>query len=291
MLSISGRVMVACVAIGGAWMSGCFLNSGAFDTGPSGQEATGGAGGSTPSTTTSGGGATSSNGGAAGAAGSAGSTVSAGGTSTGGASTGGTTTGGAGGTTTSTPVPVCGNNVVESGEDCDDGNPVDGDGCNACHKDCGNPGCVAGTVCNDYPVTGLFTLKDPSSGHCYTLEPAAKSWNEARQECTLLGTGGDLVAPSTAAEMTFVLKLPIFMGANSGDGRFWTGGNDQAQEGVYKWSNSEQWNTPQMGGPSWKGGEPNGGSSDNCFPVGPDGTLRDRNCTADNFWFICEYLP
>ncbi|PLX21916.1 hypothetical protein C0584_01095 [Candidatus Parcubacteria bacterium] len=44
--------------------------------------------------------------------------------------------------------PVCGNGVVESGEDCDDGNTVDGDGCNTdsnnCQFTCGDGFCSAG---------------------------------------------------------------------------------------------------------------------------------------------------
>jgi len=48
------------------------------------------------------------------------------------------------------PVPVCGNALVEAGEACDDGNPVDGDGCeNDCTPSCGNGVADAGEHCDD----------------------------------------------------------------------------------------------------------------------------------------------
>ncbi|HCF58984.1 MAG TPA: hypothetical protein DFS52_13460, partial [Myxococcales bacterium] len=48
--------------------------------------------------------------------------------------------------------PVCGNGTVESGEACDDGNAVDGDGCSADCKSteqCGNGFVDKGEVCDD----------------------------------------------------------------------------------------------------------------------------------------------
>ena len=49
------------------------------------------------------------------------------------------------------PVPVCGNNVVEPPELCDDGNLVDGDGCdsNCTPTGCGNGIVTAGEECDD----------------------------------------------------------------------------------------------------------------------------------------------
>jgi cysteine-rich repeat protein len=55
-----------------------------------------------------------------------------------------------------TPPPVCGNGILETGEECDDGNTVDGDGCNAVCKTeyCGD-GIVQpglGEECDDGPA-------------------------------------------------------------------------------------------------------------------------------------------
>lgn len=48
--------------------------------------------------------------------------------------------------------PLCGNRAIDPGESCDDGNAVDGDGCNA---DCQNENCVAQTVSPGYPAVAL----------------------------------------------------------------------------------------------------------------------------------------
>jgi cysteine-rich repeat protein len=47
--------------------------------------------------------------------------------------------------------PICGNNSVEPGEICDDGNPVDGDGCdnNCTPTACGNGIVTSGETCDD----------------------------------------------------------------------------------------------------------------------------------------------
>ena len=55
-------------------------------------------------------------------------------------------------TTTSTATPVlCGNGTVDAGEQCDDGNQVDGDGCdhNCTPTGCGNGVVTAGEECDD----------------------------------------------------------------------------------------------------------------------------------------------
>src|SRR3989344_4371574 len=49
----------------------------------------------------------------------------------GGGSSGGGSSGGGGGSGGSPPSSVCGNNITESGETCDDGNTLNGDGCNS----------------------------------------------------------------------------------------------------------------------------------------------------------------
>ena len=40
-------------------------------------------------------------------------------------------------TNTNTPHPICGNGIVEKGEECDDGNESEGDGCSECHIEAG----------------------------------------------------------------------------------------------------------------------------------------------------------
>lgn len=83
----------------------------------------------------------------------------------------------------------CGDGVVLANlEDCDDGNDVDGDGCNTNCLDCG-PGGVT----------------NPDNGHCYAVATTALAWEAAGLDC--LSRGGYLATIGDAAENTFVQGL------------------------------------------------------------------------------------
>jgi cysteine-rich repeat protein len=78
---------------------------------------------------------------------------------------------GANSTTDNDCDPACGNGVLEPGETCDDGNPLDGDGCSAdCASDetCGNHvvDTAAGELCDD----GNALDGDGCSGDCKNIE-------------------------------------------------------------------------------------------------------------------------
>ncbi|WP_143141286.1 DUF4215 domain-containing protein [Nannocystis exedens] len=73
--------------------------------------------------------------------------------------------------TTGTPDPVCGNGEVEGGEACDDGNDVEGDGCEpSCVPTpvCGNGEVEQGEVCDD----GNTDDGDECSADCQIATPA-----------------------------------------------------------------------------------------------------------------------
>ena len=75
------------------------------------------------------------------------------------------------GDSTSTPAS-CGNGVVDSGEECDDGNAAGGDGCTAACKSeggvaCGNGVLEAGEQCDDNNTTA----GDGCSSTCQTEPP------------------------------------------------------------------------------------------------------------------------
>jgi cysteine-rich repeat protein len=75
-------------------------------------------------------------------------------------------------TVSGTTIPLCGNGVVDSGEECDDGNLANGDGCSvSCTVEtlCGNGVLNGGEQCDD----GNSVAGDGCSPTC-TLEPRCK---------------------------------------------------------------------------------------------------------------------
>ena len=73
------------------------------------------------------------------------------------------------------PTAVCGNGVVEEGEQCDDGNTVDGDGCSStCQIEacCGNGILEPGEECDD----GNNTSGDGCSADCHLESPPPGAW-------------------------------------------------------------------------------------------------------------------
>jgi fibro-slime domain-containing protein len=177
---------------GGAGGSVANGGSGGAANGGSGGAANGGSGGSVGSAGSSGAGgaANGGSGGAAGAGGRAagggsGAAGSAGSNASGGDAAGEGRADAASDATTDAAVPVCGNGRLEAGEACDDGNPRDGDGCNAiCQVEaewtCPAPGspCVLRRICGDGLLTsdeacddGNTTGDDGCAANCGSVEP------------------------------------------------------------------------------------------------------------------------
>jgi len=165
----------------------------------------------------------------------------------------------------------CGDGIVAGNEQCDDGNAVnDGNGCKAdCNVDC--------------PLTDFLRS---STMHCYQLvDQTALSWDDAHTACLALGSHWDLLAISQSAERDFIDNTVGPVNATS----YWTGGNDSATEGTFVWTNGEPW------WDGWLGGQPNGGSAQNCVALlGVAGqsndACEDRLC-SDQLAYICELSP
>jgi cysteine-rich repeat protein len=160
------------------------------------------------------------------------------------------------------PVPICGNGVIESDEQCDDSNLIADDGCDA---DC-NVECQGGN---------LATLNGETF-HCYVVFLQTKTWGEARATCFALGPGFDLYAPSSQVEMDAIIMA-------SPPGEAWTCGNDLVTEGVYEWGNGETW-----GFAPWSLNEPN--DSGDCISASTNGTIKDGPC-SDVSYVLCERPP
>ena len=129
------------------------------------------------------------------------------------------------------------------------------------------------------PCTGgAASMLDTATGHCYKLFTSPPvSWATAKSNCEAM-TGFHLVRIESANEQSLVHTL-------TGLDIAWTGGNDMAAEGTYKWDDNTAIATFH-----WINNEPNGGAAENC--IGIDGAFaegwRDQICT-DSRAYICEH--
>ena len=160
------------------------------------------------------------------------------------------------------PSTTCGNGVAQGPtEQCDDGNLVDGDGCdNTCTWSCfgaANPAAAVG---------------DPVTGACYARFSTGSSWTDAQNACVALG--GNLASITSAAETT--LLAPLGVGAP------WIGASDAVTENTFTWSNGEPFAYT-----SWGAGEPNNQGDEDCVQVGTNGLWNDNPCTSLQP-YICE---
>ncbi|MFH1131671.1 MAG: lectin-like protein [Pseudomonadota bacterium] len=113
----------------------------------------------------------------------------------------------------------CGNSQIEGGEDCDDGNRLDEDECNAvCMTDC----------------TGGRTF----DLHCYVIKKESQApvrdWADASSYCQSINM--ELAAISSAGEGIF---LTAYRDAVAPSHWLWFGFNDQAVEGTWVFENGE----------------------------------------------------
>jgi hypothetical protein len=137
-------------------------------------------------------------------------------------------------------------------------------------------------------------LTPPSSG-CTSFDynakkywfcPLLKSWQSARSECQSIGY--DLAGVESAAENAFI-RSHLLTSA-------WTGGNDRATEGQWRWasSNVQFWqgsaNGSAVGGAykNWKTFEPNNTLDQDCQRIDVlDGRWADENCNG-LLNYVCE---
>ena len=103
-----------------------------------------------------------------------------------------------------------------------------------------------------------------------------KSWPDAEAHCQ--GDGGHLASVHSEEEMQEVETLNRL-------GYVWLGGNDQQEEGNWKWSDWSPWGYT----PKWQSGYGSKGKSYNC--IGATGEeMWDWTCTV-TYSFICRYDP
>lgn len=165
--------------------------------------------------------------------------------------------------------PYCGDGRLAPGEECDDGNALDGDGCtSSCVVECLSTELKLGTHC--YGEYGDAN-GDPTS------------WDGAKAACE--GFGRHLVTITSSAEADLVW---INMSGFTTQGR-WIGFTDRVAEGTWVWVTNEA-----SGGyfPPWDSGEPNdaGGNEDCTEFLYSYPSWNDNSCSRA-LYFWCESEP
>jgi cysteine-rich repeat protein len=112
----------------------------------------------------------------------------------------------------------CGDGAVDPGEECDDGNRADGDGCNRACLACG-------------PPPAAFTW--PTNGHCYVRHDAPLDFQAAERTCE--DRGAHLVTYTSLPEVDAVAGAL----GRPGDGRAWIGLRDASGAGAFTWVTEE----------------------------------------------------
>ena len=173
-------------------------------------------------------------------------------------------------------IATCGNQVIDPGEECDDGNPVEGDGCTTL--------CRAGASCQAADRPGAEALSvDPGNGHCYARYTAAETFDGASTACA--SGQGHLVTITSSAEQQGAAALGAVGGV------YWIGAVDDANDtdSVFAWVTNEPWSYT-----SFAPNEPDDdlalGGTGECLAITGTGWV-DTNCDFDAFVSgrICEY--
>jgi cysteine-rich repeat protein len=165
---------------------------------------------------------------------------------------------------------ACGNGVVDRGEECDDGNTVNDDGCSAACLRC---------------RTGDGSFAWEANGHCYVRHTERLPFNDAHRVCA--ATGDTLVTYTTGYESRAVRQrlLPDDAGPH------WMGMRISLQ-GAFEWITAEP--MPRF---DWAPGEPAAGGR--CATQTPSTLAGDTYSAPGVAWhavdcntrlpFICEH--
>lgn len=160
--------------------------------------------------------------------------------------------------------------------DCDDGdssiNPGETEACDGIDNDC--DGTVDSTSACPCDIEYNGDLEQP-----YMFCSTSKSWPDASTHCQTYGY--ELAAVTTNAENTWVDDTADTYST----GKWHIGFTDESSEGTWIWVNGEA-----TAYTNWKGGEPNGGNTENCVEINrfhPTRTWNDGDC-SQSLPYICE---
>ncbi len=169
-------------------------------------------------------------------------------------------------TSTGSGGPVCGDGVIQAGEECDDGNGATGDGCAACVVECG----------------GKHEFKDPKTFHCYYYDDFSDdTFAEATAFCAGWRKNATLAAITSSEEAFF---LTVTKGVESNT---WIGATDLVKDNEYQWVTGEPWG----GYTNWAPGYPMSSSFLHCVNLGVQ-NLKWENCPCEiTNITLCESSP
>lgn len=153
----------------------------------------------------------------------------------------------------------CGDGSVDPGEECDDDNTVDGDGCSACEIDC-----------------AATEARDPTTGHCYRVFMGDTMQPDAEADCQAWGGApglGHLVSIEDASESAFVDTL---VNVNA-----WIGADDF--DGTWTWIDDTPYTFE-----AWQIGEPNHPGTEHCMFMDVEAKWHDHDCGDVRPAYVCE---
>lgn len=153
---------------------------------------------------------------------------------------------------------ICGNGILEHGEQCDDHDTYNDDDCSSLCK-ITNEDCSF--IENSY---GSYI-------HCTDN----LDWSDAREACQNFGPF-DLASIDSNGENNALDDL-------IDDDDVWIGLNDLDTEGVFEWSNGKS-----VGYTNWNDDEPNDSDDEDCGELYSDGVWNDIDCDDEEQDYLCE---
>ncbi len=153
---------------------------------------------------------------------------------------------------------------MDAGEECDDANTDDRDGC---EHDC-TLACGSGTGAHRAFI-------DDATGHCLAGFTATTSCNDADVVCA--GLGGYLVSLLDETESMIASRLM------SGEQAFSIGLSDLVTEGAFAWQGGDS-----LSFTDWCIGEPAGGALADCVVMRTDMLCWQNVDCEDLFAHVCE---
>jgi hypothetical protein len=123
----------------------------------------------------------------------------------------------------------------------------------------------------------------PCNLHYYGTKPylfcaSSASWSSAATTCESYGY--ILATINDSSENTWLVDTAY----TYYQGKWWSGGNDEAVEGTWVWRSGQSWSYS-----NWHSGEPNNLGNEDCMQLGrfADYTWNDEQCSSE-FYYICE---